>query len=92
MKQIKLTLTVPDNVDPIEVVDTMGADFFYGNRHTYEERFPDQDIMSQIFLTIDEESLSAQQNQKETEAHLIEAMNCMNNIVADAVKGETNAK
>jgi len=52
MKTIYLRLTVPDDVDPEEVVETMAADFFYGNRGMYEERFPDQDVMANINLTI----------------------------------------
>lgn len=59
MKTIHLTLTVPDEIDPEEVVETMGYDFFYGNRHTYEERFPDQDVMSQIILEIVREETNA---------------------------------
>jgi hypothetical protein len=50
-----MTLTVPDGLDPHEVVQTMLDDFFYGNRHTYEERFPDQDIMSNIVFHIEPE-------------------------------------
>jgi len=52
MKTIYLRLTVPDDVDPEEVVETMAADFFYGNRDTYEERFPDQDVMANIVMQI----------------------------------------
>lgn len=52
MKTIYLRLTVPDNVDPEEVVETMAADFFYGNRGLYEELFPNQDVMGNINLSI----------------------------------------
>jgi len=52
MKTIYLRLTVPDDVDPEEVVETMAADFFYSNRGAYEERFPDQDVMANINLNI----------------------------------------
>lgn len=52
MKTIYLSLTVPDEIDPEEVIETMSYDFFYGNRHSYEERFPDQDVMSNISIHI----------------------------------------
>lgn len=48
MRHITIKVTVPDGIDPEEVVETMFYDFFYGNRYTYEERFPDQDVMSNI--------------------------------------------
>lgn len=59
MKTIHLTLTVPDEIDPEEVVETMSYDFFYGNRHFYEERFPGQDIMSKIVMEIVKEETDA---------------------------------
>lgn len=52
MREMYLRLEVPDEVDPEEVVETMCADYFYGNRGVMEERFPDQDIMSKIIIHI----------------------------------------
>lgn len=52
MRHITIKVTVPDEIDPEEVVETMFYDFFYGNRHTYEERFPDQDVMGNITYQI----------------------------------------
>lgn len=56
-KSIQLLLTVPDNVDPEEVLETMGADYFYGNRGQMEERYPDQDVMANIYLSIVHEDI-----------------------------------
>jgi hypothetical protein len=52
MRELYLRLEVPDEVDPEEVVETMSADYYYGNREVMEERFPDQDIMSKIIIHI----------------------------------------
>jgi len=52
MKTIYLRLTVPDDVDPEEVVETMATDFFYCNRGNYEEWYPNQDVMANITLAI----------------------------------------
>ena len=52
MRELYLKLTVPDVVDPEEVVETMSNDYFYGNRYTMEERFPDEDVMANIVLEI----------------------------------------
>ena len=52
MRELYLRLTVPDELDPEEIVETMCADFYYGNRDYMEERFPNQDIMSKINVHI----------------------------------------
>ena len=33
MKTVHLSLTVPDELDPEEIVETMSMDFFYNNRN-----------------------------------------------------------
>lgn len=53
MKTIHLTLTVPDELDPEEIVTTMAADFFDMNRDFLQERFPEiDDVMQHIELRI----------------------------------------
>lgn len=53
MKTIHLSLTVPDELDPEEIVETMSMDFFYNNRGTLQERFPEiDDLMSKIEVRI----------------------------------------
>ena len=52
MREMHLRLEVPDEVDPEEVVETMLADYYFGNRGVMEERFPDQDIMSKISIHV----------------------------------------
>jgi len=53
MKTLHLSLTVPDELDPEEILETMAADFFYGNRGTLSERFPEiDDLMSKIEVQI----------------------------------------
>ena len=53
MKTIHLSLTVPDELDPEEIAETMSMDFFYNNRGTLQERFPEIiDLMSQIEVRI----------------------------------------
>jgi hypothetical protein len=52
VKRVYLLLIVPDDVDPEEVVETMSADFYYGNRHEYEARYPNQNVMENIQMTI----------------------------------------
>lgn len=56
-KSIRLLLTVPDDVDPEEVVETMTTDYYYGNRGQMEERYPDRDVMSNICLSIIDEDI-----------------------------------
>lgn len=52
-KTIHLSLTVPDEVDAEEIVETMSMDFFYNNRGALQERFPEiDDLMSKIELRI----------------------------------------
>lgn len=53
MKTVHLSLTVPDELDPEEIVETMSMDFFYNNRGTLQERFPEiDDLMSKIEVRI----------------------------------------
>lgn len=53
MKTLHLSLTVPDELDPEEILETMAADFFYNNRGVLPERFPEiDDLMSQIEVRI----------------------------------------
>lgn len=52
-KTIHLSLTVPDELDPEDIVETMAADFFDMNRDFMAEQFPHiPDIMSNIELRI----------------------------------------
>lgn len=52
-KTIYLSLTVPDELDAEEIVETMSMDFFYNNRGVLQERFPEiDDLMSKIELRI----------------------------------------
>lgn len=52
-KTFHLSLTVPDELDPEEILETMCADFFYNNRGALQERFPEiDDLMSKIELRI----------------------------------------
>lgn len=52
-KTIHLSLTVPDELDAEEIVETMSMDFFYNNRGALQERFPEiDDLMSKIELRI----------------------------------------
>lgn len=52
-KTIHLSLTVPDELDPEDIVETMAADFFDMNREFMAEQFPHiPDIMSQIELRV----------------------------------------
>jgi len=52
MKKVYLVLTVPDEVDYEDVINTMTADFYEMNKGNYEEWYPDQDVMSNIWLRI----------------------------------------
>lgn len=53
MKTLHLSLTVPDELDPEEILETMCADFFYNNRGALPERFPEiDDLMSKIEVQI----------------------------------------
>ena len=53
MKTVHLSLTVPDELDTEEIVETMSMDFFYNNRGTLQERFPEiDDLMSKIEVRI----------------------------------------
>ena len=53
MKTVHLSLTVPDELDPEEIVETMSMDFFYNTRGTLQERFPEiDDLMSKIEVRI----------------------------------------
>lgn len=52
-KTIHLSLTVPEEIDPEEIVETMYADFFDNNRGALPERYPDiDDLMAKIELRI----------------------------------------
>lgn len=52
-KTIHLSLTVPDEIDPEEILETMCADFFYNNRGALPERFPEiEDLMSKIVVCV----------------------------------------
>lgn len=52
-KTIHLSLTIPDELDAEEIVETMSMDFFYNNRGALSERFPEiHDLMSKIELRI----------------------------------------
>lgn len=52
-KTIHLSLTVPEEIDPEEIVETMYMDFFENNRGALPERYPDiDDLMSKIELRI----------------------------------------
>lgn len=52
-KTFHLSLTVPDELDPEEILETMCADFFYNNRGALPERFPEiDDLMSKIEVQI----------------------------------------
>ena len=52
-KTIHMTLTIPDELDAEEIVETMAMDFFYNNRGALQERFPEiDDLMSKIEIQI----------------------------------------
>lgn len=52
-KTIHLSLTVPEEIDPEEIVETMYMDFFENNRGALPERYPDiEDLMAKIELRI----------------------------------------
>ena len=53
LKTIHLSLTVPEEIDPEEIVETMYMDFFDNNRGALPERYPQiDDLMAQIELRI----------------------------------------
>ncbi len=50
---VHLSLTVPEDIDPEEIVETMYMDFFENNHGALSERFPHiEDLMSKIELRI----------------------------------------
>ena len=52
-KTIHLSLTVPEEIDAEEIVETMYMDFFENNRGALPERYPDiEDLMAKIELRI----------------------------------------
>lgn len=52
-KTIHLSLTVPEEIDAEEIVETMYMDFFDNNRGALPERYPDiDDLMAKIELRI----------------------------------------
>ena len=53
LKTIHLSLTVPEEIDAEEIMETMYMDFFYNNRGALPERYPHiDDLMSKIELRI----------------------------------------
>ena len=53
LKTIHLSLTVPEEIDAEEIVETMYMDFFDNNRGALPERYPHiDDLMAQIELRI----------------------------------------
>ena len=53
LKTIHLSLTVPEEIDAEEIMETMYMDFFYNNRGALPERYPEiDDLMSKIELRI----------------------------------------
>jgi len=53
LQTIHLSLTLPEELDAEEIVETMYFDFFYNNRGALPERYPEiDDIMSKIELRI----------------------------------------
>ena len=53
LKTINLSLTVPEEIDAEEIVETMYMDFFDNNRGALPERYPQiEDLMTQIELRI----------------------------------------
>lgn len=53
LKTIHLSLTMPEEIDAEEIVETMYMDFFYNNRGALPERYPDiDDLMAKIELRI----------------------------------------
>lgn len=53
LKTIHLSLTVPEEIDAEEIMETMYMDFFYNNRGALPERYPQiDDLMSKIELRI----------------------------------------
>ena len=53
LKTIHLSLTVPEEMDAEEIMETMYMDFFYNNRGALPERYPQiDDLMSKIELRI----------------------------------------